>query len=223
VPRAAEWLRTGNVPADEEISNGRLFRVGDLAVKLFPLRHRKLRRRLSFASPAVRFCELARTITAVAVPEPVLALDHRRFGRRLGSLACYRWIDGISLAQAWTDEPAAVRALPAFLAAMHRGRVLHGDFHVYQAIWNGEQWFLIDLEGMRHPLRTLAPRRIAIAHWERLLIGLELLHQAQPDEVRPLFDDYLRQGGILMESDWQRILAKRARERARRGWTDAGG
>ncbi len=203
-----EWLRAGTVLGAEVIRDRRLFRLEDLAVKLFgPARRNPFRDRLG-VSAAVRFADLARRITAVATPQPVVALDLSANGARVRSVVCYGWIPGTTLDRIWGEDEAATRAFPAFMARMHRARVFHGDFHVHQVLWDGAQWFLIDLEGIRHPLRTLPVKRLATEHWGRVLFGLEVHRSVPADDLHDAFREYVAGDGVLGEAAWPRVCAR---------------
>ena len=208
----ALWITAGEVPGSEVVRAGRLFRTGELAIKFFGRRSTWPLRDLLPVSPAIRFAELAHSITAVATPEVLVALDLRQGGVRRRSLVAYRWVKGESLERLWASAPEAVAAFPRFLAAMHAARVFHGDFHLHQTLWDGEGWTLIDLDGLRHPLRTLPVRRLAVEHWAQVLFGLEFfLGVAALEEARGSFEAYTGACSILGAEDFDAVV-RRSRE-----------
>jgi Ser/Thr protein kinase RdoA (MazF antagonist) len=162
--------------------------------------------------PALRAAERARALDAIPTPQPLVALERRR-GRALESgLVVSEWIAGRHLHELW-DDARALAAFPPFLARMHAAGVLHGDFHPRNALWDGERWVLLDLEGVRGPLHRLFARRLVRRQWARLLHNLE---HARPDcrpDVRALFERYLEEVGRA--GDRERAWAAVVREAAR--------
>jgi hypothetical protein len=90
---------------------------------------------------------------------------------------------------------------------MHGAFVFHGDLHAGIMIWDGAAWWLIDLDGLRHPLRTLFPRRLIVDNWGRLFFGV-----GRRPQMRALFEAYLERMGL----GWDRDYAWRAVEREAR-------
>jgi hypothetical protein len=222
VQRAVRWLDTGSVAEGEEIRPGRVFRWRKLAIKLFgPARSRRFKD-LLLRSPAVRSADQSAAILPIPSPRPLLALDRRSGGLRRASILVYEWVDGEFIDELFGRDPSAVAALPGFLALTHERRVFHGDFHAHNLLWDGRAWVLLDLVGLRHPLRNLAPRRLAVQQWARLCDELAQWRGAREDELRPLFEAYLGSSRLLGPADWDAVVAgwTRAREaRARRAGT----
>ncbi len=216
VERALRWLERGSVAEGEEIRPGRLFRWRGLAVKLFgPAESRRFKDWL-LHSPAIRSADLHAAILPVPSPRPLLALDRRAGGRRQASILIYEWVAGDSLDQVFGRDAAPMAALPVFVASMHAQRVFHGDFHVQNLLWSGREWLLLDLQGLRHPLRTLVPRRLAVEHWAKIGFGLEHWRGATSADLQPLFERYLEASTLLRAADWDAVLASWVRIRSRR-------
>jgi len=214
--RAVRWLDTGSVAEGEEIRPGRVFRWRRLAIKLFGPAHSRRFKDLLLRSPAVRSADLSAAILPVLSPRPLLALDRRAGGVRRSSVLVYEWVDGAFPEALFRRDAEAVAALPAFLALMHERRVFHGDFHVHNLLWNGRAWLLLDLVGLRHPLRNLVPRRLAVQHWSKLCDQLAHWCGATAEELRPLFDAYLGASRLLRPADWDAVVAGWTRARAAR-------
>ena len=217
--RLGPWLDARSVPEGEHVRAGSVFRWRDLAIKFFgPARTRRFKDALP-GSPAIRSADLHRRLLPIPSPEPLVALDRRRGGRRTLSLLVYRWIEGEFLEALWERrDGAALGAFPAFLAAMHGRRVFHGDFHLHNMIWGDGRWVLLDLVALRHPLRNLVPRRLAVEHWAKVAVGLEHWCGAVAAELEPLFAAYAAQGGVLSLEHWPAVLHRwdRAREELQR-------
>jgi hypothetical protein len=213
----ARWLADERVPEGIEVKPGRVWRLDAWAIKLAKPRgavDRWLR-----ASAAVRAAELHAAVLPIRSPAPLVALE-RRAGRRLvSSLLVIEWIDGAELRLAWRDDPAARAAFAPFMADMHARGVLHGDLNVRNVLWNGREWILLDLDGVRRGLHRLRARKLIEAQWARLAAALG-------EGVRACFDEYVRcaAGRIDGERAWPRIerrarriaagYARRSRERA---------
>ena len=198
------WLAARQVPEGEVQRGGRVWRVGDVAVKLFEPRpgpRHWLRR-----SPARRAAEVARRLP-VRAPRPLAVLEQRE-GLSLGwSLLASEFVAGAYVYDAWPDL-AARAAFTRFLARMHRARAFHGDLHARNVLWDGREWVLIDLDGMRSRMRSLRPRRLALDQWARLVCNMP--RQKGKEEA---FREYWREAGLRGGADaaWAAVLA-RARE-----------
>jgi hypothetical protein len=193
------WI-AGDMRAAETLKVGRVWRSGAWAVKRYP-RPKTLLARLR-RPPALRTAELHFAIAPVRSPMPVCAL-------RLPaeeSLLVSEFVEGGFVHVLWSEDPEARAALPRFVADMHQAGVFHGDLHAGNMIWNGEAWYLIDLDGLRHRLRVLVParRRLVIDQWGRLLLSVK-----GRAGMRPLFEEYL----VLMGLEWSRDEAWAAVER----------
>jgi Ser/Thr protein kinase RdoA (MazF antagonist) len=102
---------------------------------------------------------------------------------------------------------------------MHEARIFHGDFHLRNVLFDGEEWVLIDLDGLRHLLRRLQPVRLAEQDWSRTWIWLAAVCGATEDQVRPLFEVYLKETRLLGDgiASWRRICRRVARTAKARG------
>lgn len=153
------------------------------------------------ASPSTRAALAALRLAPVHTPLPILTLDVRTRGRLDSSWLVMQRVRGQRMDTALKQDPRARAALPAFLATMHAHHVLHGDLNVYNAIWDGTQWHLIDLDGLRNPLHRLRLKSAAELQWARIAGALR-----ETDSVRPLFLEYAR---LLRRTDaeaaWTRI------------------
>ncbi|MCZ6597887.1 MAG: hypothetical protein O7B99_09635 [Planctomycetota bacterium] len=198
--KLAEWLRAGSVAGGEELKPGRVYRWEDWVVKLFDFGG-MLRDHLR-PSLAVRSARRHAQLQAMGTPRPIATLERPR-GR---SLMVLERIDGPFLHEVIArGEDAAVAAFPAFMADMHRRRVFHGDLHLYQMIWGGARWFLLDLDGLRHRLRTLRVRPLIEDQWARLYFGL-----GHSEVVPTMFRRYLglARPDPRRAASWERVLER---------------
>jgi hypothetical protein len=138
----------------------------------------------------------------VRTPAPLVALEQREGPRRGAGVLVSEFIDGRWLHRLWDDDPAARAAFPRFMAEMHRARVFHGDLNARNMLWNGHEWVLLDLEGLRTGLQAMFPERLIEAQWVRLAATLRL----RPG-VRELFEAYLGEAGTPGDGAklWKRI------------------
>lgn len=152
-------------------------------------------------SAALRAAEAAFAIAPVETPQPLVALDVRR-GRRLEcSWLVTRRVRGERVDLALASDPRAAAAFPQFMRVMHENGVIHGDFNVFNALWDGERWYLLDLDGLRHRLHRGRSERIAEMQWARVAGTLR-----DPALVRPLFERYAQMRGRAdADSAWRRI------------------
>jgi hypothetical protein len=183
--RLEAWLERGPDQDCETLKPGRVWRFRDVAVKRFPsegLVRWGLRR-----SRARRTAELSLALEGVRTPRPIAALE----ARNGASLYVSEFVDGELLHRIWNAGGPGVEAFPRFLALLHARRVFHGDFHLQNAIWDGRDWVLIDLEGLRHPLRSLPHVKRMLDDWARVHFSLRGARG-----LRPAFERYL---GALRE------------------------
>ena len=204
------WLEAGTVADGEPIKPGRVYARGDWIIKIFEPGQR-LRDRLR-PSPALRCARAHAGLNAVRTPRPIVALEFP--GGR--SLVVIERIDGrtldVVLAAEQAEPPAAsetsgVAAFVRMMVAMHRARVFHGDLHPDQVLWDGRDWYLLDLDGLRHPLRALNRRGVIELQWARLCRSIP------PAQLQPLFSRYLElaQWGWDPVDAWRRVLSRAAR------------
>lgn len=186
--RLPAWLAERRVPEGEDLKAGRVFRYGSWAVKFTPPQSgwRRWMRR----GPAFRSAFANEALAPIPTPRPLLALEWPAEGGGRHGLLVSQFVDGRFIEEVWRQSSAAMEAFVAFLADMHARRVFHGDFHWHNAIWDGERWYLIDLESLRHPLRTLFPRRLVIDQWARIDFCLAL-----PDGLEPHVARYVELSG----------------------------
>ncbi len=213
-PRVVEgvpaWLESGVVEGAEEVRAGRLYKLDGLAVKLFGRKSKlRFRDRLNL-SPAVRYADLHAKLKPIRSPKPLLAIDRRRGGKRRTSVLVYEWIEGRFLTDLWGEDDAAVAAFPSFVAQMHNHGAYHGDLHVHNMVWDGEHWYLIDLDGLRHRLRNLLPVRLAEDHWARVGFGITFHCGANEADARGLFEAYVAESRVVDDADaaWPRVMQR---------------
>lgn len=172
----ARWLESG--PTDElvPLKPPSIFRRGDLVVKFFPRISALDRLR---TARAARVAELHFRCLPIPSPRPLLAAAA---GRGPPSLLLREFLDGALLSTAWRADEHAARELVPFLWRMHAHGILHGDLHPNNLIWTRNEWWLLDVEGVRHRLHSAA--RVVAGQWARLLAhlddepGLERAHRA---------------------------------------------
>ena len=207
-----EWIRTSRVADGVEIKPERVYRWRDCVVKFTPAR-RGVRHALR-SSAAIRSARLAEKLRGIRTPRPWVALDVPSEGGGRRGLLVTEFIEGRFIEEIWRGDPLAMERFVDLMVRMHRRRVFHGDFHFHNVIWNGEDWFLIDLEGIRQPLRTLKPRRLIEDHWARIHFCLAL-----PDELRAHFERYLELAGL----DWDPTEAWESVSARSRGFLESWG
>lgn len=198
--RAEAWL-AGEVEGGDELKPGRVWRVDDLLVKRYPAPKGVARFR---RSPALRAGDLHEVLKPLRTPFSVLAVEGRD---QTGLLVC-EFIEGRYLSRLWEDDPEGRAAFPAFMAQMHRQRVFHGDLNIRNMLWDGEEWVLIDLDGIVHGPRKLARKRLVTAQWARIL-GTGRMRPGS----RELFDAYmhLTDNGWDPEPLWESIERQAAK------------
>jgi len=209
--RLPGWVARGAFEGTETIKPGRVFRLGEHLVKRFP--REPAPKRWLRPSPAERNAR-AHLGLGVRTPRPELTLrGNRASGLAGGSLLVGEFVRGSHLPELWDAEPDAVAAFAGFMATAHRAGVFHGDFHLWNVIWNGAEWVLLDLEGLRHPLRRLDRRRLVLDQWARVYWSLE-----RDPRVRDLVDGYLDAAGLGWAAGrtWEEVVAREAELRRRR-------
>jgi len=156
-------------------------------------------------SQARRAAEAHTRLLPIRSPRPRCALAIRSFGRLVGSALVYEFVQGPDLTETWRRDEAADRGLPELMAAMHERRIYHGDFHARHLIWNRDAWVVIDVDSLRHPLRKLSLRRLALNEWARLVVEL-----GASDTLRRAFDAYLvaRRSRWDAHASWASILRR---------------
>lgn len=209
------WLVARHVDDAVTIKDRRVYRRGPFLYKFFAPRRRV--RDLLRADPAIRSADLHARLAPIRTPAPLVALGLRDGMFRAQSLLVMEFVEGRPLAEAWEHEEVARTALARLLAAMHRRGIFHGDFHPANLIWDGERWVVIDVGALRHPLRSLRPRQLAVEQWAELDSRL-----GSPPTMRAAYERYLDELGSPedRESAWRAIAersrtATEARERRR--------
>jgi hypothetical protein len=206
----SSWVAQGRVVQGEELKPGKVWRVGEWAVKYFEPR----RSAWEFwrADPALRCAEAAFEIAPIKTPRPLLAVCERSRARgRAGSWLAVRFVAGQHFTSAMRSDPASRAALPAFLACMHRHRILHGDLAGRNLLWDGHDWWVIDLEGLRGPLHRLRARSIFVTQWARLNATL-----GDRGALDPLIGEYVN----LMEGEFETSAFLRNVERQTEVWNE---
>jgi hypothetical protein len=160
----ARWLDARAVPEGTPLKAPDVHRLGDLVVKLFtqPNLFGWLR-----APRAVRSAERHFWCLPLRSPRPWIAVG--RPLRRV-SVLVREHVAGRDLAELWGQDERAEEALAGFLAAMERHGVVHGDLHPRNLLWTGEEWVLLDADGLRHGLHF--ERRVRLGQWARLTVHL---------------------------------------------------
>jgi hypothetical protein len=166
--RVPRWLAALAVPEGEMLKAPDVFRLADVVVKLFtqPSLFGWLR-----APRAVRSAERWFWAQPLRAPRPLLAAG--RPGAR-ASVLVREHVEGRTLRELW-DAPGGLETrgedeLARFLAAMERHGVIHGDLHPRNLLWNGGEWILLDVDGLRHGLHD--PRRVLVGQWARFVVHL---------------------------------------------------
>ncbi len=189
---SAGWLRAGACDQGERqgAAPAWLIPARGLAVKLAgPARGLAAWRPSRLARAAAAHGRLA----PIAAPEPLVLTEARdRWGRLRGACLVMRLVQGVPVDRC-LDDPAAVEAIIDLFAALHRRRIVYGDLHPGNMLWDGHRLALIDLESMRPRIHGL----VAGYAWRRAWAGL-LFRIPDPERLH----------------DWHR----RAWARARRGW-----
>lgn len=206
--RLAQWAEEGPDAECVEYKRGRVWRWRDVVVKRYCdgwLTRTGLR-----APTAWRVARLGLALPDGAAARPLATL---RWSRAISLLAA-EFVPGRTMLDAWRSDAACVDALPLFMARLHDAGAFHGDLHPGNLLWTGARWVLLDLESLRHPLRTLRRRALAVDQWARLHYRLH-----EDLQVKAAFEEYLRIRAVPWDSDvaWREVLAQVPRLRALRG------
>ena len=198
--RVLPWLEAGTVPDGRALKAPSVFRTGELCVKFFGPSARPLDR--VRRSPAVRSADAHRALLPLKSPRPYLAVERRERGTIGESVLVSEYVDGRTPLELYGTDDRALEAFPHFLARMHDQRLFHGDFHLQNMLWDGRDWFLLDLVGLRHPLRNLARRRLIEGQWARIAFELE-----NDPGLRKPFDAFVDAAGLTWDKDaaWSRV------------------
>jgi hypothetical protein len=161
-------LERGSVEGGSVLKEGRVWRLGAVVIKRYPARQ-TLRGRLR--SPhALRAARAAEEIGAERTPRALAAVWENGLLLSGASVLATEHVEGTDLHRALLDlDEPAMDAFPVFLAGLHERGIHHGDLHPWQLLWNGERWYLLDLDGLRHPLRAMRRERLELDAWARLL------------------------------------------------------
>jgi len=214
--RLGDWFAAGYVEGVEPFEASRAFHWGDWVIK-FSGPQRGWRKWLR-PSPLWRAAELAFSLPALRTPRPLAVLERRLGGFTEQSLSVVEFVEGRLLHELWEDDRRAVEAFPVFLAGMHAAGIYHGDMHTRNAIWNGEEWMLLDLEGLRLGLHRLFGPRLVEKQWARIYHSLIYVYPDGEPQIRALYDDYRRARGSA--PDWERVRAGALRYREAAGLAD---
>lgn len=200
----AGWLQGLAVPGGTTLKAPDVHRLGPWVVKFFtqPNLFGWLR-----APRAVRSAERHFWCLPLASPRPLIAAGRPL---RRASVLVREHVDGRTLRELW-DAPKGLAAreeaaLASFLAGMERHRVIHGDLHPRNLLWNGEGWLLLDVDGLRHGLHDSA--RVLTGLWARLLV-----HLGDEPRVRALHARAARELPRAPAVEWATVT--RAAERMR--------
>jgi tRNA A-37 threonylcarbamoyl transferase component Bud32 len=203
--RVSAWLVAGSSEEGEALKEGRVWRIDDRVLKLYP-RERGLYARLR-AGRALRASLWHFRLLPTHTPAPILAL--RATGRAAASEALLsQYIAGATLLEPEGRTAEALAAFSRFLADMHRRHLLHGDLHARNALWDGADWWLLDLDGMRNPLHRVRQRSVLLRTWARLAVEV-----GDPELARELHEGYVRAlgRGAHQAPDWEHVRSAAAR------------
>ncbi len=206
--QARAWLEHGPGHGVVVIKPGRVWRHGELAIKVFPAEHLValgLRR-----SRARRSAEMHASLAPLSTPRPRLVLE----GNGGRSLLVSEFIKGQFLNVIWKDNGSGVQAFPHFMAEMHRRGRLHGDFHESNALWTGREWVLLDLDGIRGHLHSLRRFSLIVRHWGRIHMAL-----LGASGLKHSFATYLDAAKLTwdLERSWTKVVACSAGMARQRG------
>lgn len=207
---APRWLDALAVPEGTALKAPDVYRVGALVVKFFTQPSL-----LGWLRPprAVRSAERYFWCLPLCSPRPLLAAG-RPFEAR--SLLLREHVEGVLLRDAWNGaqwlaDARPEDALAAFLAAMERNGVIHGDLHPRNLLWDGTRWVLLDVDGLRHGLHD--PTRVLTGQWARFV-----LHLGDEGRVRELHGRTAAHLGERARVSWTAVQRRVERlERQRKG------
>jgi len=202
----ARWLAEGAVREGTPLKPPFVHRLGGLIVKLFPPPSvfglfRKPRSQRS----AERYFDCL----PVRTPRPLAAFAG---GIGSASLLVREYVAGALLAEVWAEDERADEDLALFLARMNRQGLFHGDLHPRNLLWSGE-WVLLDPDGLRHGLHDW--KRVLEGQWARFLVHLEGRERVER-LFRRVAEHGRALGGLPVEVDWTRVLAREGALRATR-------
>lgn len=202
------WLRGGPPPEGTPLKPGRVLRRGAIVLKLYPPPIR-LRDRVRRA-PALRVASQWERLLPIPSPAPRLAAALVRGGPRRSVLAS-DFVEGRSFERLFPHDAAAVAAFPSFLAELHRRGVVHADFHLHNALWDGARWLLLDLDGVTHALRRLRARSFLLTQWARIWLGVD-----RSEGLFPLFERFVAEAGLGWDpaAAWERVRERASAWRA---------
>ncbi len=202
-------LELGQVTGGVELKPGRVWRLGEATIKLYRASG-ALRDRLRRPG-AIRAARVARRVGVEATPRVLAAAWQSGFLRAGPSVLATEYVEGLDLGQILLAEDVrAFDAFPTFLADLHARGVHHGDFHPWQLLWDGERWVLLDLDGVRHPLRALRREHLELEAWGRLhFYARAFVGSFTERSLAPLFARYyeLRRPGRDVEVAWRQVEA----------------
>jgi hypothetical protein len=184
-------LTRGGVEGGSVLKEGRVWRLGAVVIKRYPAMG-TLRGRLRMPH-AVRAARAAQELGVERTPRALAAVWEKGLLFAGASVLATEHVEGCDLHRALlAPDEAAQRAFPGFLADLHERGIHHGDLHPWQLLWNGERWFLLDLDGLRHPLRALRREHLELEAWARLLFyGRVYRLPAAESSLERLFHRYL--------------------------------
>ena len=202
VPR---WLRQGLAGQAEPLKPPSVWRLGGLVVKVFAPPSV-----FGWVRPhrAVRSAERYFWCLPLRSPRPLVAA-----GRGIGgaSLLVREHVAGELLKHLWEQgDGRAEDSLARFLARMARHGIAHGDLHPRNLLWNGDEWVLLDVDGLRHGLHD--PGRVLRGQWARFA-----LHLGDEERVRSLHRRATEHAGPGPSVPWDEVRGLLEKMRARRG------
>lgn len=156
-------------------------------------------------SPAVRAADAYARLLPIRSPRPRCALEIRRGRALVRSLILCEFVEGPLLGEAWGSVPEAEEALGPFLARMHASRVYHGVMKWDHLLWNRGEWVVLDTESLRHPLRRLRARQLALRQWGALAMDLGV-----SDRLERAFRSYLDARGVGWDpaASWDEVVRR---------------
>ncbi len=218
------WLATGRVDDGQDLKWGAVFRWRELVVKFGGAR-RRLRDRFR-ACASIRGADLYERLQPLGMPQPYLALERRSRRGLESQLLVIEFIEGRFLHDVFREDAHAVSEYARFIAEMHGRGIFHGDLHTLNALWDGERWVVIEMDGLRHSLHRLRATRLIASHWGLVSSSLAGRAGGTDEEVRAIFDEYVRVSRLSFdaESVWAEAkrhaahrIARRRADREKRG------